>query len=314
MMTGRWIASLSVAVLVPLGAVKAADTTRAQAIAHLERLTAKAVLDESHLDLALAVGRVVDPELDTAAIKRQIAAMAKEARQATAGKSTPQEKVAALNKVIFQTHGFGVPTAAAPILSGDKVLDSYMLHRFVKTRLAHCEGLATLYMIISREASLPVEICNAPIHTYCRYEAGGSSVNIECTAQGTTRSDAAIHQLNGAKPAAVGSDIYFRPVTKKQFLGMQINALAYGLAKQEGGPAPLTRQQMVQLAELIEKLDPDRPESLDTAALIHSQAGNPRRATAIEAHVVEIARKYGTTAEIMVYFQETLNAYKQQKP
>ncbi len=34
---------------------------------------------------------------------------------------------------------------------------------------------------------------------------------------------------NGAKPAAVGSEPYFCPLSKKQFLGFQLNAIAYGL-------------------------------------------------------------------------------------
>jgi hypothetical protein len=85
--------------------------------------------------------------------------------------------------------------------------------------------------------------------------------------------------------AALGSKTYFCALSKRQFLCLQINSIAYGLAKQPSGPAPLDMQQMVRLADLIERLDLDRPESVDTAALIHAQAGDYARAARIDQRV-----------------------------
>ena len=297
-------------ILIAQGSAVVGATT-AEAISRLQQLAAQDKVQESCLDLALAAGRVVDPDLDANAVKEQIAKMTEEVRKEAAGKDSPEAKIAALNKVIFQTHGFAVPGSAAPIISGKDGLDLYLLHRFLKTRKAHCEGMATLYLIVGEAAGLPVTICNAPIHSYCRFETGGSHLNIECTDRGSLRSDADRQRMNGAKPAAVGSKTYFCPLSKKQFLCLQINALAYGLAKQDKGPAPLDKKQMVQLAELIANLDPGRPESLDTAALIYSQAGDFRRAAELEKSTLDSAQRYGTTAEILSYFRQTLERYQQ---
>jgi hypothetical protein len=289
----------------------AADASSADAIHHLEQIAAKPVIEESCLDLALDAGRVVDPDLDAASVKKQIAAMADEVRAEAAGKETPAEKVAALNKVIYEAHGFSVPPSDAPIISGKNALDLYMLHRFLASRKAHCEGQATLYAVVGEAAGLPVAVCNAPIHSYCQFGTGDAHLNVECTSSGSIRPDARVYRMNGAKPAALGSGVYFSPLTKKQFLCLQINSVAYGLAKQENGPAPLTLKQLVQLADLIQKLDPDRPESLDTVALIYSQAGDYQRAAKIEQHVLECAQRLGTTGSLMNYYRTTLNEYKQ---
>jgi hypothetical protein len=289
----------------------AADSSREEAIRHLEQIAAKQITEESFLDLALDAGRVLDPNLDTAGVKKQITDMAAEVRAEVAGKGSSAEKVAALNKVIYETHGFSVPSSSAPIISGKDALDLYMLHRFLATRKAHCEGQATLYAVVGEAAGLPVSICNAPIHSYCQFGTGDSHLNVECTASGSLRPDARVHRMNGAKPDALGSGVYFGPLTKKQFLCLQVNSLAYGLAKQENGPAPLTMKQLIQLADLIEKLDPDRPESLDTVALIYSQAGDFRRAAKIEQHVLECAERFGTTPSLMNYYRTTLSEYQQ---
>jgi regulator of sirC expression with transglutaminase-like and TPR domain len=309
---GRPAVAFLFLVLVAQGATQAKELTRADAIRRLESLAAKTSIEESCLDLALAADRIVDPNLNAVEVKRQIAAMAKEVRAAAAGKDAPIPRIIALNTVIFQKHGYSAPDAEAPILSGKDVLKFYMLNRFIETRQAYCEGLSTLYLAVAEAAEMPIKVCNAPIHTYCRYEAGDAHFNIECTDRGHARTDQAMQGMNGAKPAAVGSKVYFCPLSKRQFLCLHINSIAYGLAKQEKDPAPLSMEQMVQLAEMIEKLDPNHPESLDTAAMIHAQAGNPQRAAEIEERVIKNAEKYGTTGEIITYFRTTLQKYNQQ--
>ena len=283
---------------------------RDAAIARIERLAAQASPRESFLELALAAGRVIDPDLDGDDVRRRIVGMAQDVRRPSAGKDSPEAAAAAMRQVVFVDHGFATPAGDAPILTGANVLDLYVLHRLVKTRTAHCEGLATLYLVVGEAAGLPVSICNAPIHTYARVDRDGSHVNVECTAGGALRPDAAMHRLNGAQPAAVGSETYFRPLDKRQFLCLQVNSLAYGLAKQPQGPAPLDMTQMVRLAEVIERLDPDHPESLDTAALIHARAGDDARAARIEQHALDKAAEYGTTPDVMAYFRDALKRYR----
>jgi hypothetical protein len=303
--------ALFFAVLAVPAGVRAAEADREAAIGHLEKLAAKPVIGDSYIDLTLAVGRVLDPDLDAAGVKKQIAGMADEVRKVAEGKDAPADQVAAMNKVIYGTHQFSVPASDAPIISGKDALNLYLLHRFITTRLAHCEGQATLYAVVGEAAGLPVAVCNAPIHSYCQFGTGESHLNVECTRKGGLRSDAVVHHMNGARPESVNTGVYFCPLSKRQFLCLQINSLVYGLAKQENGPAPLTMKQLVRLADLIEKLDPDRPESLDTVALVYSQAGDYRRAVKIEEHVLECAERLGTTYGLMTYYRSTLKEYKQ---
>ena len=104
---------------------------------------------------------------------------------------------------------------------------------------------------------------------------------VECLRSGVVRAGRSTQTMNGAKPAAAESGVYFSSLTKKQFLNLHVNALAYGLIQQPDGPKPLEMSQIVRLADAIERLDPNRPESLETAALIHFKAGNVDRAVEI---------------------------------
>jgi hypothetical protein len=276
----------------------------------LEQLAAAARIGEGYLDLALEAGRVIDPTLDAASVRSQISKMADEVRAEAVGQGSPKDGVHALNHVVFGVHKFRVPASAAPVISGADAIDLYVLHRVVKSGKAHCEGLATLYAVVAEAAGLPVGICNAPIHTYCQFGTGPTHLNIECTQSGALRSDEDIHGINGAKPAAVGSDVYFCALNKRQFLCLQLNAMAYGLAKQQQGPSPLNLGQLVRLADLIEKLDPDRPESLDTAALIHWRAGNDGRAADIERRALTSAERLGAPDYLMAHYRASLSGYE----
>jgi regulator of sirC expression with transglutaminase-like and TPR domain len=282
---------------------------RSEAITVLERMAAKDNPSESFQEIVLATGRVLDPQLDADAVKAEIAAMAGEVRTQVGAEAPARAQAEAMSRVIFQAHGFGRPDTSAPIISGKNGLNLYMLHRFIKTRKAHCEGLSSLYFLVGEAAGLPVSLCNAPIHTYCRLGKGADILDIECTQGGRIRAKGEVQRINGATPAAASSLTYFHPLNKKQFIAFQINALAYGLAVQPEGPAPLDKGQMVRLAKLMETLDPDRPESLDTAALIYFQNGDPAHAATIAAHVVSKALELGTTPEVMAHFREMQKKY-----
>jgi hypothetical protein len=133
---------------------------------------------------------------------------------------------------------------------------------------------------------------------------------VECLRSGVVRAGRSTQTMNGAKPAAAESGVYFSSLTKKQFLNLHVNALAYGLIQQPDGPKPLEMSQIVRLADAIERLDPNRPESLETAALIHFKAGNVDRAVEIIRVVVQRAEAYGAPDWGMSHYRQMLRKYE----
>jgi hypothetical protein len=137
---------------------------------------------------------------------------------------------------------------------------------------------------------------------------------VECLRSGVVRAGRSTQTMNGAKPAAAESGVYFSSLTKKQFLNLHVNALAYGLIQQPDGPKPLEMSQIVRLADAIERLDPNRPESLETAALIHFKAGNVDRAVEIIRVVVQRAEAYGAPDWVLSHYRKMKWQYRHAMP
>ncbi|MBI9019458.1 MAG: hypothetical protein JEZ07_19590 [Phycisphaerae bacterium] len=282
-----------------------------RAIGNLENF---ARLDESKLDyleVIIAANEVLYGHDPNDAMTKQIELMAAEAKKIANNSKDYKIQGQALNTVIFKKYGFKKPNTRAPIISGKNVIKQYMLKDVLEHKQAHCEGMSMIYFLVGQKAGFPVEIVNIPIHTYCRVGAGSEKICVELTRNGAFSSESRYLRMNGAKPAAQKSGTYFSGLSKKQFLNLQINSLAYGLITQPQGIKPLNMKQMVRLARLIEKLDPNRPESLDTAALIYYKAGEPAKALKTINHAMVKAKELGNAQFVFAEFAKRQKEFSQ---
>jgi regulator of sirC expression with transglutaminase-like and TPR domain len=280
------------------------------AIAEIEQLSRAKQIEASYFDMAIAATRIYDPTVDAASLRSQIDEMAKAAQVAWERAKSPEEKAATLSDILFKQFQFRNPRAPAPILTGMGILDTYALPGVLKGKSGYCEGLSTIHLLVAKQAKLPVSIINLPVHTMCRFDFDEKQIYIENTRQGTLRSAQFASAINDATKAAAGSNIYYSPLTKKQFLNLHVNALAYGLIMQPNGPQPLTMKQMVTLAECIERMDPKRPESLETAALIHFNAGNKIKAVELINRTVESAKTLGAPGWVHSHYRKMQQKYQ----
>ena len=69
--------------------------------------------------------------------------------------------------------------------------------------------------------------------------------------------------------------------------------------------------QLVRLAEVIQRLDPRQPESLETAALIHHRSGDSQRALQVITRAVDLSQKYGAPDWVLAYYREKQQKYRQ---
>jgi regulator of sirC expression with transglutaminase-like and TPR domain len=291
--------------------VDVADATE-QALRHLESLSRRERIEESYLDLSLAVSRVMNPGLNGREIRSRIVEMGEAARSAWQAATTPQAKVTALSDTVFNKFKFRTTPGNAPITEGDQ-LEAYLLAGVVRRKSGFCEGLSVVYVVVAEQAGLPVSAVNVPIHTLCRIDFDdGANYYVECTKSGALCDANAVRRMNGLKDTAAAKKdgVYLTPLSKRQFLNLQVNALAYGLVQQKRGPAPLTMGQLVRLAEVIQRLDPRRPESLETAALIHHRNGDSQRALQVITCAVDLSQKYGAPGWVLAYYRDKQQKYR----
>jgi len=95
--------------------------------------------------------------------------------------STPEEKIHALNRFIFEESRFRFP----PHSLYAKEIDLYtFLPSVMDNHLGVCLGVTAMYLALAQRLDLPLEIVTPPGHIFLRYKKGEGHINIETTARG----------------------------------------------------------------------------------------------------------------------------------
>lgn len=93
----------------------------------------------------------------------------------------PEEKIAELNRFVFEEMRFRFP----PQSLYAKEIDLYtFLPNVMDNHLGVCLGVTTLYLALADRIELPLEIITPPGHIFLRYRKGDKKINIETTARG----------------------------------------------------------------------------------------------------------------------------------
>lgn len=95
--------------------------------------------------------------------------------------SSPEMKIRAMNRFIFEELGFRFP----PHSLYAKDIDLYtFLPSVLDSRRGVCLGVSILYICLAQRLNLPLEMITPPGHIYIRYRLGNKIINIETTARG----------------------------------------------------------------------------------------------------------------------------------
>lgn len=94
---------------------------------------------------------------------------------------TPQAKIRAINRFVFEEMGFRFP----PHSTYAKDIDLYtFLPSVLDSRRGVCLGVSILYLCLAQRLNLDLEIVTPPGHIYVRWHQGDEEINIETTARG----------------------------------------------------------------------------------------------------------------------------------
>jgi len=244
------------------------------------------------LDAALIANRLAQPDLKRDDMEKSIRNMAAKVRRSMGSKSSREEQLDALREVIFEDEGFYAPDAPAPLTEG-KALTYYSLPSVLRKKVAYCEGLSLVFALVGREAGLNVSIMRAPAHVYCRFQGDGRGVNIECTAGGRETSDDELIQNSGAKPAARLSGVYFCELTSRGILALQLNSVSYNLITHKSHRKILSPDQWKRVASVLLRLQPNDPETLNTAATIYLMTDDRFTAEMLHRRTLDQVKYFG---------------------
>ena len=96
-------------------------------------------------------------------------------------KATPEIKIRAMNRFIFEEMGYRFPPHS--IWAED--VDVYtFLPSVLDSRRGVCLGVSILYICLAQRLGINLEMITPPGHIYVRYNDGNKIINIETTARG----------------------------------------------------------------------------------------------------------------------------------
>lgn len=122
--------------------------------------------------------------------------------------ASPEEKIEATNRLIFEEMHFRFPPQS---IYADEIDRFTFLPSVMDDHLGVCLGVTAIYLAIAQRIELPLEIITPPGHIYVRYRNGNRVINIETTARG-------IHVPSESYLSVAASTLQER--TLKEVIGM----------------------------------------------------------------------------------------------
>jgi len=158
------------------------------AVAPTESVEAKKLLPEKKLksrvlEAAIEVNRILEPELDEAALRKALDELVEKARCELKGATADQDKASALNRVLLADR-------EVTYLSNIRWRDSSLAAALLRRR-GNCLATTTLYVVVGKMLDLPIHAVIVPNHALARFE-GEEPINIETTAAGAHTPDSAL--------------------------------------------------------------------------------------------------------------------------
>ncbi len=135
-----------------------------------------AALPEDEIDLGVAAllgARVLDPDVDVAAARAELDAIARDVRARCAAETDPAQRAWTFVWSLYAEHGF---RAAGELESGTRHLP-YVLAE----RRGNCVGLSLLYLAVAERVGLPLAAVAMPFHLAVRWDDGERTIELEPT-------------------------------------------------------------------------------------------------------------------------------------
>lgn len=250
------------------GVASAANGEPAIHQAHDELAAFQALLDtaEGVADYAqakIAIDRFIDPTVDTAAVERQLDALADRVQARTPPDASRRARLEVLLSTLYQP---GPWNGHRPFLYDlddpfGKTLRNKLLSTYLETRKGNCVSMPILFLVLGQKLGLPVALATAPEHLLVKYlDADGQGLNVEATAGGF-KYDSSYERELGISAKATSNGIYLRPLSPREGIGAMLST-AMEAAGTKG-----RQEQRIAIADLALSVNPK-----DVVAMTHKGA------------------------------------------
>ncbi len=150
-----------------------------------------AVEKQSLFERVVELNKIQEPELDDTASKRALEKLVTQLKPELEMAHTPQEKIAALNKVLLADR-------QVAYLSNKYWRDATLAASLLRGK-GNCLSTSTLYVVVGDALKLPIKLVLIPRHAYARWDDGQTHINIETTAGGREMTDSEyLHQYDAS--------------------------------------------------------------------------------------------------------------------
>ena len=191
-------------------------------------------VDLSYERAKLAFDRIIDPDVDEAAVVAQIDQLAAAAEEIAAGGSDI-DKLKAVRQVIYEP---GPWNDHRPFVYDQddpygRDLRNKLLATYLDTRRGNCVSMPILQLIIAERLGLNVSLSTAPQHVFMRYTnlETGRSIAIEATSGGHPAHPREYAKL-GVTDAQVDSGIYLATLSKRESIAVIASTVSEWLMEQ----------------------------------------------------------------------------------
>ncbi|MVA59345.1 transglutaminase family protein [Agrobacterium vitis] len=245
------------------------------------------------LDVKLAVDAMVDPSINTEAVKSMIDRMAAEVT-AMAGKDADSAtKLAALKRYLYESGAWNDNKPFQYDLDDPLGIKpaNRLLQRYLTVRRGNCITMPILFMVLGQRIGLSMTLAETPLHVFVKYtDDAGKVWNLEPTSGGGFTRDEWYRKKLPMSDQAVANGVYLRALSYQEAIaviasflveceigkGQFENALAvsdvllrhypnfaYVLVKQGSAYSGLLRRELAGKYTRMEEIPPDLKAKAD---------------------------------------------------
>lgn len=224
-----------------LGIYLATAVPLAWAANDLAPLRAQFTLPDDQVDFAaakLAVDKLIDPTTDIVATRHELDRWEQAVRNNVPENASARQTLEALLKTLYQPGAWNQDRPFTYDLTDPlgKNLKNKRLATYLTTRKGNCVSMPILVVILGQRLGLPLTLATAPSHVLVKFadDTQQAWVNVEATAGGF-KYDSSYERETGITPTAIQNELYLRPLTPHESVGVIASTLMeyYG-TQQEG--------------------------------------------------------------------------------
>lgn len=249
----------------------------AMASAAPEPLRAQFALPPDRIDYAeakLAIDRLIDPETDAVAVRRELDAWTKATDANMPAGADERGRLEALLKTLYEPGPWNEGRPFSYDLSdpmGRKPANK-LLATYLATRKGNCVSMPILLVILAQRLDLTLTLATAPAHVLAKFadDRMQTWVNVEATGGGF-KYDSSYERDLDISSVALDNGIYLRPLRPRESVGVMASTLMEHYAREKDADALLA------VAELALEANPK-----DTVAMIWKA----------NAHYLQLQQRY----------------------